>query len=784
MSLVFVVLVLLSLSAHCPLSLGAALVEPLVLSSSSTEWSLSLAVRAARFDDGAVSFWSRQFCTTSDGEEGGGTEGARRCAFPGPTLHVKPGDLLSLTLHNELGETDAATAAAAHTSSSQQHDHPRADPNVTNLHTHGLHVSVQVDSVFVSIAPGHAHTYALRIPPDHAPGLAWMHAHRHETTALQVMGGLHGAIVVEPASAANVPSSYPKLPSSLLVLSHVQLAQLRDAYGEVSQSCAPGAGCTEAQGCAAGTTGSTFDMFRSSSYPELAREAGDAMQLPSLDERSNGNGGAEEIELQTFERYNHYVVNGQLQPTITLTAGRWHVLKLLHAGGAHALDIEFPLTDDGCTVEVLAIDGVFLDAVLPVSRKLRALPASRWEVQLMCAAGRARLRDVWASWADGVQLLFTLAVTDELDDKPHPSSSAAAAAPSSSPRVTDAELAAIERPSYLSDLRGALHDDDDDDKGEGAAAAAAEREPVHRYSVSFAHLAPSATHQPRNEHDDKSTCDGPGDSNSDHTGSSSCPPLMMGGGEDCGAVWRGEVPASASTLVRRHNDSALVSNPCRFRSFSANGHTDGGRGTGSDHFDARWGYGFVAPLGGLAEIKVYGMGVRVPENASSSSEEQHHHHHGGEVHPFHVHAHHMQVVSFEPTNRASSDVIPGTEQSGAAAAVITADDDLFRIGQWRDVVPSLDGEMVLRFRVDSAPDDAGRGGGATVLHCHTLAHEDRGMMGAFYACDDQVEGACPESVTTRTRNTVVVRSAASAMISQLAWAVFVGSALVGLLLLL
>jgi len=157
------------------------------------------------------------------------------------------------------------------------------------------------------------------------------------------------------------------------------------------------------------------------------------------------------------------------------------------------------------------------------------------------------------------------------------------------------------------------------------------------------------------------------------------------------------------------------------------------------------------------------------------------------VHPFHVHAHHMQVVSFEPTNRASSDVIPGAEQSGASAALITADDDLFRIGQWRDVVPSLDGEMVLRFRVDSAPDDSGgRGGGATVLHCHTLEHEDRGMMDAFYACDDQVERACPEGVTTRTRNTnVVVRSAAAAaMISQLTWAAFVGSALVGLSLLL
>jgi FtsP/CotA-like multicopper oxidase with cupredoxin domain len=70
---------------------------------------------------------------------------------PGPTLRVRPGDVLSITLENRLGEP-------------------------TNLHTHGLHVSPSGsgDNVFVSIPDGGRRTYTYEIPASHRSGTFWL----------------------------------------------------------------------------------------------------------------------------------------------------------------------------------------------------------------------------------------------------------------------------------------------------------------------------------------------------------------------------------------------------------------------------------------------------------------------------------------------------------------------------------------------------------------------------------------------------------------------------------
>ncbi len=95
---------------------------------------------------------------------------------PGPTLRVRPGDVLTVTLENRL-------------------DAP------TNLHTHGLHVSPEGDSdnVFVMVDPSQRHTYTYRIPADHPSGTFWYHPHHHGQVARQVFGGMAGVIIVEDA---------------------------------------------------------------------------------------------------------------------------------------------------------------------------------------------------------------------------------------------------------------------------------------------------------------------------------------------------------------------------------------------------------------------------------------------------------------------------------------------------------------------------------------------------------------------------------------------------------
>ncbi|WP_239153900.1 multicopper oxidase family protein [Amycolatopsis sp. FDAARGOS 1241] len=97
---------------------------------------------------------------------------------PGPTLRVRPGDLLRVRLVNRL-------------------DQP------TNLHTHGLHVSPQGngDNPFVHVEPGASFDYEIRIPIDHPAGTFWYHPHHHGTAADQLFGGLAGALLVDGGPA-------------------------------------------------------------------------------------------------------------------------------------------------------------------------------------------------------------------------------------------------------------------------------------------------------------------------------------------------------------------------------------------------------------------------------------------------------------------------------------------------------------------------------------------------------------------------------------------------------
>ncbi|MGW7365348.1 multicopper oxidase family protein [Streptomyces sp. NPDC054841] len=108
---------------------------------------------------------------------------------PGPTLRVRPGDLLRVRLVNHI-------------------DQP------TNLHTHGLHVSPSgnSDNPFITIEPGDSYDYAIRIPARHPAGTFWYHPHHHGTVADQIFAGLVGALLVEGVGGvADLPVSGERL---------------------------------------------------------------------------------------------------------------------------------------------------------------------------------------------------------------------------------------------------------------------------------------------------------------------------------------------------------------------------------------------------------------------------------------------------------------------------------------------------------------------------------------------------------------------------------------------
>ena len=139
---------------------GAPFAQPTVLTSTNgrLEVTLKAEVGTVPYGDGT------RFAYTYNGTS------------PGPTLRVRPGDTLIITLENHLDEP-------------------------TNLHTHGLHVSPEGDSdnVFVQVDPGQSHTYTYVLPGDHRSSLCWYHPHHHGMVAPQLGGGLFGGIIIEDA---------------------------------------------------------------------------------------------------------------------------------------------------------------------------------------------------------------------------------------------------------------------------------------------------------------------------------------------------------------------------------------------------------------------------------------------------------------------------------------------------------------------------------------------------------------------------------------------------------
>lgn len=139
-----------------------------------------------------------------------------------PTLRLHPGDLLILSLKNEL--TDPAPAAlvpgsAPHFSAATVMCRSRPvahlDPchsdlmsaTSTNLHFHGLTVPAQChqdDVLKTSIQPSDpAFEYRFHIPLNEPPGLYWYHPHVHGFSSRQVMGGASGAMIIEGLERAS-----------------------------------------------------------------------------------------------------------------------------------------------------------------------------------------------------------------------------------------------------------------------------------------------------------------------------------------------------------------------------------------------------------------------------------------------------------------------------------------------------------------------------------------------------------------------------------------------------
>jgi FtsP/CotA-like multicopper oxidase with cupredoxin domain len=198
-------------------SSGSVVAEPEDLRSHNGVLKVELTAYNARESDGSI-----RYCFVDEnGQES-------------PTLRAKPGDLVILTLKNDLKDLGPSSANSASAPALQQHMNMSAEGgkqsdscaaemmarDSTNLHFHGLTVPPvchQDDVLHTSIQPGDPpFEYRFRIPDNEPPGLYWYHPHIHGFTKEQVLGGASGALIVEGIERAD--SAVAGLPERVLVI--------------------------------------------------------------------------------------------------------------------------------------------------------------------------------------------------------------------------------------------------------------------------------------------------------------------------------------------------------------------------------------------------------------------------------------------------------------------------------------------------------------------------------------------------------------------------------------
>ena len=200
---------------------------------------------------------------------------------------------------------------------------------------------------------------------------------------MQIMGGLFGALVVEPLSESvttgnsayfdeNIPDSLTGSNSHLLVVSQFIYVQ-ETVDGDVSQGCGNGYGCNatwQVPGCslADSLSASPFSPFRQYSYPELTLETFSAVD-GTVDVVGSG------IDTEAYLLF----VNGQYKPSLAITAASSTILEIVIATGADEIELEL----NGCDIYILGYDGVYLDAKIAQST-IKLMSASRVTLDVVC----------------------------------------------------------------------------------------------------------------------------------------------------------------------------------------------------------------------------------------------------------------------------------------------------------------------------------------------------------------------------------------------------------------
>jgi len=264
-------------------------------------------------------------------------------SLPGPTIRVKRGDCLIVNFSNNLVE-QAGTNAVLNEFSY---------PDMANLHFHGSHVSGvrPADDATIIVGPGESYRYEICYPDFHMGGIHWVHPHVHGAGTLHVGGGAALALIVEDEEG-DVPLEVENAEEIILM---VQLFEK-----------------------------GTFDE-------KVLPEIGDKLFKLELGE------GVEEDFL---------LVNGQYNPSLEITAGKWQRWRIVF-GSWNKNPLDLAMESDGvCEMYLLAKDGIYIN---DYPRRLDTFPipvGGRADIMVRCkSAGSYTVTDYLGN-------LFKLNVVD------------------------------------------------------------------------------------------------------------------------------------------------------------------------------------------------------------------------------------------------------------------------------------------------------------------------------------------------------------------------------------
>ena len=136
-----------------------------------------------------------------------------------PTLHVRPGDQLDLTVHNSVPALPRGSPTEIISNQSNVCGSAVMTETSMNIHFHGMNVSPLCggdDVVHTLVNSGKTFHYHINVPNDEPPGLYWYHPHVHGIAEPALQGGASGVIVVE--GIESLQPSVAGLPERILVI--------------------------------------------------------------------------------------------------------------------------------------------------------------------------------------------------------------------------------------------------------------------------------------------------------------------------------------------------------------------------------------------------------------------------------------------------------------------------------------------------------------------------------------------------------------------------------------